>query len=110
MGVYEILAQAIQSKSPCLISKPGQPSRSICPNRIGRSSEGVMNVVYYQFDGYTTQAGGLQPDGSVRNWRCNHVADIATASLIEGRWHEPDIKPKTRGHCVADPPDYEVDY
>jgi hypothetical protein len=109
MGVYEILVQAIQSKSPCLIAKREEPTRSICPYRLGKSSKGEVNVIYYQFDGYTSQPEGLQYDGSPKNWRCNHVSDICTASLIQGHWHEPDVKPKTRGNCVVDA-DYEVDY
>jgi hypothetical protein len=109
MGIYETLAQAIQSKSPCLIAKPGEPTRSICPYRLGRSAKGEVNVIYYQFDGYTSKPEGLQYDGSPDNWRCNHVGDIGTASLIEGQWHEPDVKPKTRGHCVVFA-DFEVDY
>ncbi|MGO9096994.1 MAG: hypothetical protein ACLQGV_17445 [Bryobacteraceae bacterium] len=109
MGVYETLKQAILSKNPCVIAKAGEPSRSICPYRLGTSAKGELNVIYYQFDGYTSQAGGLQPDGSTANWRCNHVADIETACLAAGPWHEPTVKPKTRGHCVVYT-DVEVDY
>jgi hypothetical protein len=109
MGVYETLAQAIQTKSPCHIAKPGEPYRSICPYRLGRSSKGEVNVIYYQFDGYTSRPEGLGYDGSSDNWRCNHVADIAIASIIEGHWHEPAVKPKTRGHCVVHA-EYAVNY
>jgi hypothetical protein len=101
MGVYDVLSQAIQTKSPCEVAKSDEPSRSICPYRLGRSSKGETNVIYYQFDGYTSQAGGLQPDGSSANWRCNHVADLVTAQIIPGEWHEPVVKPKTRGYCVV---------
>jgi hypothetical protein len=109
MSVYDVLAQAIQLKKPCSIAKPGEPARSICPYRLGRSSKGEVNVIYYQFDGYTSRPEGLQPDGSSENWRCNHVPSIATATIIEGLWHEPDVKPKTRGHCVVYA-DFEVNY
>jgi len=109
MSVYDTLRQAILSKSPCMIAKPGEPSRGICPYRLGTSAKGDVNVIYYQFEGYTTQPGGLEPDGSSANWRCNHVADLATAEMVEGHWHEPDQKPKTRGHCVVFA-DFEVDY
>ena len=109
MSVYDTLSKAIQSKKPCEIAKPGQPSRSICPYRLGTSAHGVMNLGYYQYGGFTTTAGGLQPDGSSANWRCNHVADIATATIIDGPWHEPTVKPKTTGKCVVNV-DFEVAY
>jgi hypothetical protein len=109
MNVYQTLRAAILSKSPCVISKPGEPERQICPYRLGRSAKEALNVVYYQFGGYTTRAGGLKPDGSTENWRCNHVVDIATARIINGTWHEPTAKPKTRGYCVVHV-DVEVEY
>lgn len=109
MSVYETLRQAIIAKSACVIAKPGEPWRKICPYRLGRSSQGEENVLYYQFDGYTSSAGGLQPDGASANWRCNHVADIATAEIIGDPWHEPTVKPKTAGRCVVDL-DVEVAY
>jgi hypothetical protein len=102
MGVYETLRQAILSKKPCSITKPGQPPRGICPYRLGRSAKGEVNVSYYQFAGYTSRPGGLEPDGSKGNWRCNHVASIDTATIMEGPWHGPTVKPETHGHCVVD--------
>jgi hypothetical protein len=100
MPVNETLAQAIAATKPCIISKPGEPSRKICPYRLGKSSEGDQNVLYYQYDGYTSRTGGLQPDGSSANWRCNHVADIEIAQIADEEWHAPTQKPKTRGPCV----------
>lgn len=109
MDVYAILRQAILDKKPCTISKPGEPSRKICPYRLGRSGKGDRNVIYYQYEGYTSRPGGLKPDGSQDNWRCNHVADISFAEVINEKWHEPTIKPKTRGKCVVQD-DVEVQY
>jgi len=100
MNVYDILRWAIIQMKPCRISKHGEPERFVCPIRIGLSSRGDRNVLYYQFGGYSSR--GLQPDGSDRNWRCNHVADIATAEILNGPWHEPLNKPKTRGPCVKE--------
>jgi len=100
MNVYDILRQAIIQMKPCRISKHGEPERFICPIRIGLSSRGERNVLYYQFGGYSSR--GLQPDGSERNWRCNHVTDIETAEILDGPWHEPFNKPKTRGPCVKE--------
>ena len=109
MSVYATLREAIINKKPCIISKPGEPSRKVCPYRLGLSSKGDQNVIYYQYDGYTSHVGGLQPDGSSDNWRCNHVADIDSAQIVDESWHEPLVKPKTRGKCVVNQ-DVEVQY
>ncbi len=110
LRVYNTLKQAIDSVKPCLIAKANEPSRKICPYRLGNSAKGEMNVSYYQYGGYTSRATGLQPDGSSANWRCAHVADICQAAIINEKWHEPLQKPKKHGPCVADPPDAEVDH
>lgn len=109
MSVYDTLRHAILSKKPCLIAKHGEPERKMCPYRLGKSRAGDVNVIYYQYDGYTSKPEGLQPDGSTSNWRCNHVADIATAQILDEDWHEPIQKPKTRGPCVV-LLDVEVNY
>jgi hypothetical protein len=101
MNVNDTLTQAILAKKPCIIAKPGEPARKICPYRLGKSGKGEQNIIYYQHDGYTSRAGGLQPDGSTENWRCNHVADTGTAEIINEPWHEPVQKPKARGKCVV---------
>ena len=100
MSVHEKLAQAILYKKPCLISKSGEAQRKICPYRLGKSREAVVNVLYYQYDGYTARSGGLRPDGSSDNWRCNRVSDIDAVDLIDEGWHQPIQKPKNRGPCV----------
>jgi hypothetical protein len=100
MSIYDTLRQAVAAQKPCVISKPGESERKICPYRLGASDQGDMNVLYYQYDGYTSRPGGLQPDGSSANWRCNHVADIGMAGIIDEAWHGPTVKPKNRGPCV----------
>jgi hypothetical protein len=109
VNVYTVLRQSIIDKQPCVIAKPGEPERKICPYRLGLSGHDEANVIYYQYDGYTSRPGGLQPDGSTANWRCNHVADISLARAINEPWHEPTTKPKTRGKCVVQK-DVEVQY
>jgi len=101
MSIYDTFRQAITAQKPCVISKPGEPERKVCPYRLGDSVNGDANVPYYQYDGYTSRSGGLQPDGSSANWRCNHVADIGMARIIDEAWHEPTIKPQSRGPCVV---------
>jgi hypothetical protein len=108
MPVYDTLKAAVLTQKPCIIAKPHEPQRKICPYRIGRSDDGIMNVLYYQFEGYTSRPSGLKPDGDSANWRCNHVADIEFAEITQGNWHEPLQKPKKRGPCIADLCDAEV--
>jgi len=66
MNIYETLRTSIISKKPCKASKPGEPERKVCPYLIGKSSEGEVNVLYYQFEGYSKR--GLKEDGSSANW------------------------------------------
>ena len=105
MSVYEILKESILSKQPCRISKSDQMERKVCPYLIGKSSAGEINVLYYQYQGYSKR--GLQPDGSSANWRCNRISDIAIAEIIDEAWRQPIEKPRTRGSCIA-LPDVEV--
>jgi hypothetical protein len=102
MSTYDTLRQAISARKPCVISKRGEPERKVCPYRLGDSAEGDMNVLYYQYGGYTSRSGGLRPDGSSTNWRCNHVVDIEMARIIDDAWHGPTVKPQSRGPCVVD--------
>ncbi len=101
MNVYEVLREAIISKKPCRIVKPGEPDRKACPYRLGKSAKGEENVLYYQYEGYTSRPGGLAPAGSSDNWRCNPVVRIETAVIVDELWHEPTVKPKSRGSCVV---------
>jgi hypothetical protein len=99
MNVYETLRTGVLGKKPCKISKPGEPERRVCPYLIGKSSGGEVNVLYYQYEGYSKR--GLREDGSSANWRCNRVSDIASAEIVDEAWHQPIQKPKTRGNCVV---------
>jgi len=99
MNIYETLRTSIISQKPCKVNKPGEPERKVCPYLIGKSSEGEVNVLYYQFEGYSKR--GLREAGSSANWRCNRVSDIASAEIVDEVWHEPIQKPKTRGSCVV---------
>jgi len=99
MNVYETLRMGVLGKKPCKISKPGKSERKVCPYLMGKSSAGEVNVLYYQYDGYSSR--GLREDGSSANWRCNRVSDIASAEIVDELWHQPAQKPKTRGSCVV---------
>jgi len=99
MNIYETLRIGALGKKPCKISKSGEAERKICPYLVGKSKDGEVNVVYYQYDGYSSR--GLQEDGSSANWRCNRISDITSAEIVDGPWREPIQKPKTRGSCVV---------
>jgi hypothetical protein len=99
MNIYETLRMGVVCKKPCKISKPGQPERKVCVYLIGKSSEDEVNVLYYQYEGYSSR--GLKQDGSSANWRCNRISDIASAEVVDERWRQPIQKPKTRGSCIV---------
>jgi hypothetical protein len=99
MNIYETLRMSALGKRPCKISKPGEPERKICPYLIGKSKDGETNVLYYQYDGYSSR--GLREAGSSANWRCNRISDIASVEIVDEPWRQPIQKPKTRGSCVV---------
>jgi hypothetical protein len=99
MNIYEALRAGILSKKPCKIAKPNEPERMVCLYLIGKSSKGQVNILYYQFGGYSKR--GLREDGSSANWRCSCIAEIASAETLDEPWHQPIQKPKTRGSCVV---------
>jgi hypothetical protein len=99
MNIYETLRAGVLCKKPCKITKLNEPQRMVCPYLIGKSSKGEVNVLYYQFGGYSLR--GLKEGGSSANWRCSRVAEIASAEILDEPWHRPIQKPKTRGNCVV---------
>lgn len=99
MNIYETLRMGIIVRKPCKISKAGELERKVCPYLLGKSNEGEVNVLYYQYEGYSGR--GLREDGSSANWRCNRISDIANAGMVDEVWHQPIQKPKTRGNCVV---------
>jgi len=99
MSVYEMLRASAVGRKPCKISKAGEPERKVCPYLLGNAKDGEVNVLYYQYEGYSSR--GLREDGSSANWRCNRVNDIVSAVVIDEPWREPNQKPKARGTCVV---------
>src|SRR6266436_4938622 len=99
MNIYETLRMGALGKKPCKISKSGEPERKVCPYLIGKSKDGEINVLYYQYDGYS--ARGLREDGSSSNCRCKRGSDIASAGVVDEPWLQSAQKPKTRGTCFV---------
>jgi hypothetical protein len=98
MTVRETILRAIREKRPLRIVREGHV-RLTCPYRIGWSAKQECNLLHYQFAGYSQR--GLQADGSDANWRCHHTDSISEAQIIDGRWRQPIVKPKSRGNCIV---------
>lgn len=105
-NVSEVLIQAIKNKRPVRGIRDGQ-ERFFCPYRIGWSRKNDYNLINYQFGGYSES--GLEAEGSSNNWRCHRVDSYTEVQIVDGPWHEPTVKPKTKGHCVV-VVEAEVDY
>jgi hypothetical protein len=104
--VNETIVKAIREKHPIRGVRDGL-ERFTCPYRIGWSRKNDYNFIHYQFGGHSDS--GLEADGSSNNWRCHRVSSYTEVEIIDGSWHEPTVKPKTRGHCVITV-EAEVDY
>src|SRR5258708_10906598 len=98
MSIYETLRTAVLGRKSCKISKPGEAERKICPYLVGKSKEGQVNVLYYQYDGYSSR--GLREDGSSANSRCNRISEIATAEIVIEPSRQPIQKTKSPTTCV----------
>lgn len=81
--IYGILRNAVLGKKPVRLRYEGH-DRYVCPHRLGTTKR-HKNCLAYQFGGYSE--GGLEPDGSRKNWRCFHVDEITRAEIITGDWH-----------------------
>jgi hypothetical protein len=99
MNVYETLRMSVLSEKPCRISMLDGPERKVCPYIIGKSNKGEDYVLYYQYGGHSSS--GLRDNGSNANWRCNRIADVSSAEIVDELWRQPMQKPKTRGSCVV---------
>lgn len=107
MSVQETIVRAIQEKRPLRIVRDGQV-RLTCPYRIGWSAKQEHHLLHYQFGGYSQR--GLGPEGSDKNWRCHNTENISEAEIIDGRWHQPTVKPKIRGNCIINAEAEVADY
>ena len=55
MSVYGTQRESILGRRPCRIYKFDQTERKVCPCRLGKSSENDLNVLYYQYEGYSSR-------------------------------------------------------
>jgi hypothetical protein len=73
--------------------------RLLCPHRLGWNRGKQARALCYQFGGESES--GLEPLGSMANWRCMAVDDLSQVKLLEGVWHTAlnHARPQT---CVAE--------
>jgi len=74
-----------------------QRQRLLCPHRLGRSKQGQLRVLCYQYGGESES--GLQPAGSAANWRCIAIEKLSAVKLLEGSWRTAPNHPSRLLHC-----------
>ncbi len=101
--IYRLVWTAASSKYPIAAIYHG-PRRLLCPHRLGRSADGQLRVLCYQYGG--DSESGLQRTGSPDNWRCLALEKLSRVELLsEGVWRTAPnhSRPQT---CV---PDVDID-
>jgi hypothetical protein len=96
--IYRLVWTAVSSKQPIEARYAGR-TRYLCPHRLGRNRLGERRVLCYQYDG--ASVSGLQPSGSVENWRCLVLEKLSRVKLIEEGWHTAPNHPRPAS-CVID--------
>ena len=81
--IYRLVWRAVANKQPIEAGYQGR-SRLFCPHRLGRSREGQLSALYYQYGG--DSRSGLQPVGSPANWRCIAIEKLSRVKLRRDRW------------------------
>jgi len=96
--MYRLVRTAVVSKRPIRAIYHGC-ERWLCPHRLGRSHEGQIRVLCYQYAGES--GSGLQAAGSPANWRCIALEKLSRVELLEGTWYTAPnhSRPQT---CVAE--------
>jgi hypothetical protein len=72
--------------------------RSLCPYVLGRSKEGGLRILCYQYAGRSST--GLGPIGAPENWRCIVLEKLRSVRLLDEPWITLDqhTRPQT---CIA---------
>jgi hypothetical protein len=96
--IYQLVWTAVSSKRP-IAAIYHKRRRLLCPHRLGRSSEGQLRVLCYQYG--RGSESGLQPAGSPANWRCLALEKLSRVELLQDVWRTaPNHSCPTR--CVVD--------
>jgi hypothetical protein len=81
--IYQLVRTAVISKHPIRAVYHGR-DRRFCPHRLGRSHQGQIRVLCYQYGGESSS--GLQAAGSPANWRCLALEKLSRVELLEEAW------------------------
>jgi len=82
---FQIVKNAILRKSPVSAIYDGR-TRLLCPHVLGRSKNGGVQALFYQFGG-ESNSRPIEPDGSPVNWRCLALDRLSNVQPIQGDWH-----------------------
>ena len=91
--IYRLVWTAVASKQPIEANYDRRP-RLFCPHRLGKNKQGQLRVLCYQYGGQSES--GLQPAGSLGNWRCLVLEKLRGVKLREGAWHTAPNIPAQR--------------
>jgi len=82
--VYGLLRIAAVGKRPVAAMYDGLP-RLLCPHILGRSKDGHLRALCYQFGGSSGSGLRSGSDG-VGGWRCLTVNKLSQVELQDGDW------------------------
>jgi hypothetical protein len=94
--IYRLVWTAISVKRP-VSAVYHKRRRLLCPHRLGRSAEGQLRVLCYQYGGESES--GLQPVGSPQNWRCLALEKLGKVELLEDSWQTAPNHSRM-GRCI----------
>ena len=82
--IYALLRSAATRRKPVAAIYDNLP-RWLCPHILGRSKDGHLHALCYQFGG--SSSSGLQSDAEgVGGWRCLAVNKLSQVELQDGDW------------------------
>jgi hypothetical protein len=96
--IYALVWTSVAKKQPFEASYQGR-LRLFCPHRLGRNRAGQLRVLCYQYGGESRS--GLQPEGSLANWRCVEVEKLSRVKLLEDTWRTAPNHSRPAS-CVAE--------
>src|SRR5436305_9931673 len=96
--ICQLAWTAVANRSPIKAVYDRRP-RLFCPHRLGRNKQGQLRVLCYQYGGESES--GLQPVGSLDNWRCIAVEKLSAVELLEGSWRTAPNHSRPAS-CIAD--------
>lgn len=104
---YGKIKEAIINKQQIIARYKGH-LRYLCPHVLGKSPEGLYQLLAYQFAG-TSSTKAINPNrNSPDNWRCMQVAELIIVEIKDGNWYTCDKH--TRPQVCVKTIDVEVDY